>query len=350
MLDSHHLSLRSVQLPRGAEWSLRDEGLLFVFPQGGRGHCACGSVTHAMDGGDVMVVNGTAGAVLSVAGGPEFSFAWFALRLEHLFPLFGSAEILVLQSLADGFKVPRRYPNGTDLTAKCQQWLGEVPPECNLIHRGSLLRVASAVLSAEVDRARAAQVSPGATAADEHFFATFARLSVEEFMAMGVDELAARFRCGRRHLNRLFQRNLGHSVGGLRMELRLIKAAALLRSPDAKVINVAADCGFHHLGLFNTCFKRRFGQSPGQWRKSLIASTPGPVPGSDLALEPQLGGNGSSASESPTCGGKGVPAVPGWPAAGPAASNILQWKAAEFVGSGGEGNRRERRVAGGSRP
>jgi hypothetical protein len=29
---------------------------------------------------------------------------------------------------------------------------------------------------------------------------------------------------------------------------------------------VAEKCGFNHLGLFNTCFKKRFGTSPGQWR------------------------------------------------------------------------------------
>jgi hypothetical protein len=51
------------------------------------------------------------------------------------------------------------------------------------------------------------------------------------------------------------------------MEMRLLKAVSLLRDPEAKVIGVAEACGFNHLGLFNTCFKRRFGASPGQWRK-----------------------------------------------------------------------------------
>ena len=53
----------------------------------------------------------------------------------------------------------------------------------------------------------------------------------------------------------------------MRMEMRLLKAVSLLRDPSAKVINVAEACGFNHLGLFNTCFKKRFGTSPGQWRK-----------------------------------------------------------------------------------
>jgi hypothetical protein len=35
---------------------------------------------------------------------------------------------------------------------------------------------------------------------------------------------------------------------------------------------VAEQCGFNHLGLFNTCFKRRFGTSPSQWRKSSTQS------------------------------------------------------------------------------
>ena len=54
--------------------------------------------------------------------------------------------------------------------------------------------------------------------------------------------------------------------------MRLLKAFALLRNPDAKVISVAEECGFSHLGLFNTCFKRRFGTSPGQCRKRAVPS------------------------------------------------------------------------------
>jgi hypothetical protein len=44
---------------------------------------------------------------------------------------------------------------------------------------------------------------------------------------------------------------------------------------------VADQCGFNHLGLFNTCFKKRFGTTPGQWRQraaekpSLLTGNPG---------------------------------------------------------------------------
>ena len=65
------------------------------------------------------------------------------------------------------------------------------------------------------------------------------------------------------------------------MEMRLLKAISLLRDADAKVIHVAEQCGFNHLGLFNTCFKRRFGTSPGKWRKSSIQATGAAAAGSE---------------------------------------------------------------------
>ena len=98
----------------------------------------------------------------------------------------------------------------------------------------------------------------------------FEKLSASELINLSVSELADRFSCSRRHLNRLFHQHFGISVAALRMEMRLLKAVSLLRVADAKVIHVAEQCGFNHLGLFNTCFKRRFGSSPGQWRKSNI--------------------------------------------------------------------------------
>src|SRR5208337_3036484 len=88
-----------------------------------------------------------------------------------------------------------------------------------------------------------------------------------------------KFKCSRRHLNRLFHQYFGYSVASLRMEMRLLKAMSLLRDPDLKIIDAAEQCGFNHLGLFNACFKKRFGSTPGQWRKQ---SSNGENPASDV--------------------------------------------------------------------
>ena len=107
-------------------------------------------------------------------------------------------------------------------------------------------------------------------------------------MNLSVDDLASKFGCSRRHLSLLFHSHFGISVAALRMEIRLLKAISLLRDPEAKVINIAEDCGFNHLGLFNTCFKRRFGANPRQWRKSNMA------PPSPEAPKVAANGNGHS--------------------------------------------------------
>ena len=104
----------------------------------------------------------------------------------------------------------------------------------------------------------------------------FEKLSSSELLKLSVDELAGKFSCSRRHLNRLFHQHFGLSITALRMEIRLLKAVSLLRNPREKVINVAEQCGFNHLGLFNTCFKKRYGTSPGQWRKLALGGADNP--------------------------------------------------------------------------
>jgi AraC-like DNA-binding protein len=217
--------------------------------------------------GDVLVLNGTleGESGLCADEGGEMVFWFFAANFEHLFPLFASNEICLLQSVIEGFKRTRLYEASSPLAGECHRLLAEVPPQFNLDHRSRLLRVVADILSAEFKNAQPHRV--GFVRAGEHLIQVFEKLSAHELLSLSVGELAARFGCSKRHLNRLFHQHFGYCVADMRMEMRLLKAASLLRDPDTKVINVADQCGFNHLGLFNTCFKRRFGASPGQWRK-----------------------------------------------------------------------------------
>jgi AraC-like DNA-binding protein len=241
-----------------------------------------GSLTHRLVQGEVLVLNSSAKAKIAVPDKGEIVFWYFSLCLEHLFPLFASNEICLLQNVTDSFKGIKTY-SPLDLLAKqCHRLLGEVPPQFNLDHRSQLLRVVGAILTVEFKTAQPQRV--GFVRVEEHMIQVFEKLSTAELLSLSVGELAAKFSCSRRHLNRLFHQHFGFSVASLRMEMRLLKAVSLLRDPDVKVINVAEQCGFNHLGLFNTCFKRRFGTSPGQWRKmgtqagsqsgSLVDNTP----------------------------------------------------------------------------
>lgn len=260
--------LRLARLKSLEEVLQNEEGLTFVFSKGGIGKYSSKIATHRLGAGDVLVVNGVSGGKLSVVDKGEFVFWSFSLCFEHLLPLFATSEISLLHNLTDSYKTAKIYPAKSPLAVECQRLLQVVPPQFNLDHRGQLIRIAATVLSVEFKEAQTNRV--GFVRAEDHMVQVFEKLSASELINLSVGELADRFNCSRRHLNRLFHQHFGVSVASLRMEMRLLKAVSLLRDANAKIINVAEQCGFNHLGLFNTCFKRRFGSSPGQWRKSAL--------------------------------------------------------------------------------
>jgi len=264
MFSQEHLALRSVRVKPAEKWAGKANELLFIFPKAGRGQFVSPAVKHRLAPGDVLILNGAPQGGVSADAGGDLAFCFFSTRLEHLFPLFAGSEIGLLQNLAEGLKVARHHDSASPLARECHKLLAETPPRLDLVHRGQLLRVVGALLGAEFKTAQSHHA--GFVRADEHMVQVFEKLSADDLLGLSVGELAARFGCSRRQLNRLFHEHFGFSVAAMRMEMRLLKAVSLLRDPAAKVINTAGQCGFNHLGLFNTCFKRRFGASPSKYR------------------------------------------------------------------------------------
>ena len=269
MKKQDHLALRLARLRSTEEVDQNEEGLFFLFSKGGVGKFISKGATHRLLPGDILVFNGTAGSRIVVGDVKcEFLFWTFSVCFENLLPLFASHEISFLHSVTEGFKSAKIFPASSPVSADCQRLLEVVPAEFNLDHRGHLIRIAATILSDEFKHERSQR--GGQVRMEDHMVRVFEKLSASELINLSVGELADRFSCSRRHLNRLFHQHFGISVASLRMEMRLLKAVSLLRDPNIKIINVAEQCGFNHLGLFNTCFKRRFGVSPGQWRKSTL--------------------------------------------------------------------------------
>src|SRR5215831_4899018 len=265
MVPQDYLTLRLIRLRLQEEWAHKTSGLALILPRGGTGHYIGAGINHRLTTGDLLVVDSVTGGKVCPAERGEMVFCTFSVCFEHLFPLFASNEISLLQGVTEGFKRGKVYPKSSPVAEQCHKLLGEVAPQFDLEHRSQLLRVVAAILTPEFKAGRARRV--GFVRAEEHMIQVFEKLSSQDLLTLSVGELAGRFSCSRRHLNRLFHQHFGFSVAGFRMEMRLLKAVSLLREPEAKVINIAEQCGFNHLGLFNTCFKRRFGSSPGQWRK-----------------------------------------------------------------------------------
>lgn len=274
-MNGHSLTLRALQVESGREWTIPSGGLLFLLPQDGEGVCVYGASSVPVTPGDVVVLGNIVGATLSVSAGKPFHAGWFSVSLELLYPLFGSSEIIHLHSFAEHFQGLVRYRCGTYEAEECHRALGDVPPQVNLDHRSRLLRVVATALSPQLDHIL--KQPNGLVTQNVHFSKVVAALSIDDLQRMGIDELAGQFGCSRRHLNRLFHKYFGISVADLRREARLLKALCLLRHPGSKIMGIAEECGFNHLGLFNSSFKRRFGASPGQLRKEWAQAEGEPV-------------------------------------------------------------------------
>lgn len=291
------LTLKLFRLNSEDSWSFKQDGLCVLLTQAGAGKIVVGSVALSFGPGDVLVVKGHVAVRVQAAAGSELVFSCFAARLDHLYPLFAGTEIALLEGVAEKFQQPRRFSSGLPLAKQCHRLMEGVTPTPNLDHRSQLLRIISIILNDEFKAGQEQRV--GGLGVEEHLIQTFEQLSVDELLDISVGDLASKFNCSRRHLNRLFHQYFGFSVSSLRMEMRLLKAISLLRDTNTKIINVAEQCGFNHLGLFNTCFKRRFGVSPGQWRKqathaetqsAVPAPTPGTCPLHSKGLCPLTGG------------------------------------------------------------
>lgn len=264
------LKLRRLKSPEPLDWKGR--GLKFMIVKSGEGVWRGGASPQRLGAGTVLVADGAAGGKLEAREQGEMVLWVFEAELEHLFPLFSGREICLLQKVAESFQGGRVYPGTSALAKECLRLVEEVPAQFSLDHRSQVLRIVSAILTVEFKAAQP-QLADFVPMRD-HVLQVFERLGTQELLSLPVGELARKFHCSRRHLNRLFHQHFGVSVGALRMEMRLLKAVSLLVDPDAKVIHVAEKCGFNHLGLFNTCFKKRFGSSPGAWRKSAAQAGP----------------------------------------------------------------------------
>jgi len=118
-----YLSLRLVRLKPTEEWLTAGPGLFFIFLKGGSGAYVGATVTHRLSAGDVLVWNGEAGGKLCVPDGGELVFWGFSLSFEHLFPLFSSEEISLLQNVVDSLKAAKLFQASTQLARECNRLL-----------------------------------------------------------------------------------------------------------------------------------------------------------------------------------------------------------------------------------
>jgi AraC-like DNA-binding protein len=157
--------------------------------------------------------------------------------------------------------IPSTHPVAQQFAALCAP--GEMKED--LLKRGEVLCLGISFFLQRPGHRPAAPVldAPGQC----RFLQIIGKMQDMELIQYTPEELARLCGCSPRHFFRLFRKHYGVSVGERRTELGLNKARRLLEETESRIQQVALDCGYHSLSLFNLRFKRRFGLTPSAFRR-----------------------------------------------------------------------------------
>lgn len=89
---------------------------------------------------------------------------------------------------------------------------------------------------------------------------------------LSIQKMAEASGFSQSHFMKFFKQTFGTSFTGYLNTYRLTMASRLLLASEDNILTVAADTGFENLSYFNRMFKRRFGVTPGQFRKRETAT------------------------------------------------------------------------------
>ena len=86
--------------------------------------------------------------------------------------------------------------------------------------------------------------------------------------APSIHELAAMIGLSASRLAHLFREEVGMSIRSYIVERRLQMASMLIVQTHERISQIAYGVGFNDVSNFNHSFKKRFGMSPGDYRKT----------------------------------------------------------------------------------
>lgn len=217
--------------------------------------------------GDIAALPAGAGACFHGARNEPSRIQYFLVSLDLLAGVFSHSDRSRMASIAAGRKpVLWRKDAGRTADEFARVFRMDAHSSPSLI-RCEMLRVLLVLLADPTADTNPAQ---GLQTARERVADFLKRRPESVLVSHTVGELARFCGCSQRHFSRLFHECSGVCVRERQIQLRLECAGQLLRESNAKIIQVAMDSGYRHIGLFNAMFKKRFGMTPSEWRREGI--------------------------------------------------------------------------------
>jgi hemolysin activation/secretion protein/AraC-like DNA-binding protein len=269
-----HLVIQELTLPPAAEWQKHRHGWLIARVAEGTGYWLQHGVSaRQLAVGDGLIITPNDGGTLRASQLGPLKLQFFTIQPQHLNGVLTVAEWHQFESAPENFPASVLFFTSAELTGQKFTRLAEQMQNDRLPMRCALLQLWAGVVA---NLLPPVSTSLNGNKLTERFRQLVGRMTEAELVSSSPADLASRLNCSQRHFSRLFREEFGVPFRARQIESRLQHARQLLANSDSKIINIAYDSGHRHLGLFNAMFKKRFGMTPGQWRRqSSGANTPG---------------------------------------------------------------------------
>jgi AraC-like DNA-binding protein len=262
-----HLILRELVIGPSVEWfpgSQGSQGWIIIRVADGAGYWLKGQQAGELNGGDGLVLGFDDKTQLRASSLCPMKLQFFTVQ-PHFLGLLTVAEWHQFKTVSENSSSYFLLFRANELTGRKFARLSELSQGSGLSARCALLQfwadIVADVLAPSEDSG-----TQGNKLRDR-FHQLFRQMSEIELTVCSLPELAQQLNCSPRHFCRLFREKFGVPLQVLQTELRLSRVRQLLAESDATVLNVANQCGYQHLSFFNSMFKKRFGMTPGEWRR-----------------------------------------------------------------------------------
>ncbi|MDD5138775.1 MAG: helix-turn-helix domain-containing protein [Verrucomicrobiales bacterium] len=247
------------------EWTPQYRGWIVARVAEGAGYWLNGGNARELNVGDGFAVNFNSNMRLRASQLGPLKLQFFTVQPQYLNGVLTVAEWHQLETAPDRLSPYVSVFTAAEPVAQKFARIAGLLGGDGLALRCALLQVWASALHGLLTTP--APEPAGGNKLHERFRQLLDKMTGAELAEASLAGLAGQLHCSERHFSRLFREEFGVPLRTRQTELRLQRAQQLLADSNAKVINVAYDSGYRHLGLFNAMFKKRFGVTPSEWRE-----------------------------------------------------------------------------------
>lgn len=262
-----NLAFREFSIPIGQEWLPRLKGWSLIHVLSGSGYCLQPGTNQELETGSVLLLAGNVQGSIRASQLSKLLLFSFSVIPERLTTLISLTEQHLLKLPPANESVFKILTPDSPVAIKMGALLSEKGRR-GLLFRLKLLQLFAELFVDQEAQAEFTEFTEEDPDALKRLRGFLQQMPAHELLEMDLNDLARMTHCTPRHLSRIFYRLVGMSFTEKRAEMRLTRAEELLATSNSKVVQVALESGYNSLSQFNLMFIRRYGMSPGKWRRT----------------------------------------------------------------------------------